>query len=330
MAYHRGGSNGNGNMDGNGKNAMGRNGYRQRPQEPTSEHRVLRSGGFTENGSNGYTNGTRGDNKDYYASPSSGAANGTNGTNGRASGDGQIPSPSVAIGSLEKKIAGVQQEFTQALHKIGEKENEKFDLIFAILSELQSRQAELEESVRTLKAQYGGSGTVNGRASSQGSQMNRQAQQSYGNGMGSQMNGNMGGGMGGQQMGQFTGMMSPDGQQTLFAAVPQMVVVQSPTGSGMQYGMPQMMSPNGNMQMAPQMMQYMGQDMGCGGCGQLPVSDQLQGTISSDSMPDQRVSGSAATAPASDSGAVAESGAGVSGGTEATDASADQAKSGTD
>merc|ERR1719410_2580099 len=64
--------------------------------------------------------------------------------------------PQTMVSELEKRLSGVQQDFTQQLHKISEKENEKFDLIFAILSELQSRQAQLEESVRTLKAQYGG------------------------------------------------------------------------------------------------------------------------------------------------------------------------------
>lgn len=62
------------------------------------------------------------------------------------------------VAGLEKRMSGVQQDFQSAIHKISEKENEKFDLIFAILSELQQRQAHLEESVRTLKAQYGGNG----------------------------------------------------------------------------------------------------------------------------------------------------------------------------
>merc|ERR1719410_2579091 len=63
--------------------------------------------------------------------------------------------PQTVVSELEKRLSGVQQDFTQQLHKISEKENEKFDLIFAILSELQSRQAQLEETVGSLKAQCG-------------------------------------------------------------------------------------------------------------------------------------------------------------------------------
>jgi len=47
----------------------------------------------------------------------------------------------------------MKQDFTSALTKISSKENEKFNLIFSILSELQQRQAQLEDSVRSLKTQ---------------------------------------------------------------------------------------------------------------------------------------------------------------------------------
>merc|ERR1719371_77199 len=95
------------------------------------------------------------------------------------------------LSGLEKRLTGVQQDFTQAIHKISEKENEKFDLIFAILSELQQRQAHLEESVRSLKAQYP-NGHMVPNGTSNPSQPQQQAQfgsaggpgQSYG-----QMNG---------------------------------------------------------------------------------------------------------------------------------------------
>merc|ERR1711870_164576 len=83
--------------------------------------------------------------------------------------------------------------------------------------------------------------------------------------MAGQMNGQLGNNMNNQQsMQQFTGVMQPDGTQAMFTAVPQVVVVSSPTAAGMQYAMPQMMSPTGSMQpMPPQMaMQFIGQGQG--------------------------------------------------------------------
>lgn len=41
------------------------------------------------------------------------------------------------IASLEKKIQSAQADMNQALQAITSKENEKFDLIFSILIELQ-------------------------------------------------------------------------------------------------------------------------------------------------------------------------------------------------
>jgi len=179
------------------------------------------------------------------------------------------------VSGLDKRISAVQQEFSQSIHKISEKENEKFDLIFAILSELQSRQAQLEESVRSLKAQYGGPQMVSNGSQSVGSHQQSQfgsnGTQPYGqlngqmngqlNGqMNAQMGGQMNGNMGGQQMQQFTGVMNPDGTQTMFTPVQQVLVVSSPTAAGMQYAVPQMMSPNGTVQAMPaQMMQFMSQ-----------------------------------------------------------------------
>mmetsp|Transcript_12202 Transcript_12202/g.22518 ORF Transcript_12202/g.22518 Transcript_12202/m.22518 type:complete len:189 (-) Transcript_12202:206-772(-) len=55
--------------------------------------------------------------------------------------------------SFDKRVSSMKQDITQALAKISSKENEKFNLIFSILSELQQRQAQLEDSVRALKAQ---------------------------------------------------------------------------------------------------------------------------------------------------------------------------------
>mmetsp|Transcript_25716 Transcript_25716/g.59992 ORF Transcript_25716/g.59992 Transcript_25716/m.59992 type:complete len:199 (+) Transcript_25716:105-701(+) len=69
-----------------------------------------------------------------------------------SSGNGQ-ELDSAAMASLDKRMSAMKEDFTQALTKISSKENEKFNLIFSILSELQQRQAQLEDSVRTLKNQ---------------------------------------------------------------------------------------------------------------------------------------------------------------------------------
>mmetsp|Transcript_103276 Transcript_103276/g.267032 ORF Transcript_103276/g.267032 Transcript_103276/m.267032 type:complete len:316 (+) Transcript_103276:107-1054(+) len=179
-------------------------------------------------------------------------------------------SPQAVIADIEKRLSGVSQDFNGMLRKISEKENEKFDLIFAILSELQGRQAQLEETVRQLNTQLGnGQGSNTSGSMPQSSQQQAHfngsgsGQQSYGQ-MNGQVNGQMnGGGMNGQQaMQQYTGVMQADGSQAMYPMqqMQQVLVVQSPTGAGMQYAMPQMMSPNGQMpQMQMQAMQYMPQ-----------------------------------------------------------------------
>lgn len=132
---------------------------------------------------------------------------------------------------MGQRLQSFQQDFTQQLHSISEKENEKFDLIFAILSELQSRQAQLEESVRSVKSQC----DMQMGGQYQGGQFGAVGQQ-YG-----QMSGHMVPGSNLQPAQQFSsGMMQADGSQ-MFAAVPQVLVVQSPTNGGMQYAVPQMM-----------------------------------------------------------------------------------------
>jgi hypothetical protein len=174
------------------------------------------------------------------------------------------PSPAQpALADLEKRLNGVQQDFTQALQKVGETENEKFDLIFAILVELQGRQAQLEESVRLLSAHYGvpppggqpagsSSSQANGQTTQQQSQTGQLAGNSGGHQNYTQMTGQMSGQMtshmnGQQSMQQFPGVMQADASQGGFVAVPQVVVV-APSASGMQYAMPQMMFSNGAMQ----------------------------------------------------------------------------------
>ncbi|CAJ1352956.1 unnamed protein product [Effrenium voratum] len=63
------------------------------------------------------------------------------------------PAADTALGDLEHRIESMSQDFTSNLRKLGEKGNEKFDIIFSILTELQSRQAQLEETVRVLQSQ---------------------------------------------------------------------------------------------------------------------------------------------------------------------------------
>jgi hypothetical protein len=171
------------------------------------------------------------------------------------------------LSGLEKRLTGVQQDFTQAIHKTSEKGNEKFDLIFAILSELQQRQAHLEESVRSLKAQHvAGQMVQNGN-----SQPQQQPQFGQMSGQMSQMNGHMGAPVSGdisnqQPMQQFTGVMQPDGTVMMQQMPQQMIIMSPPTnGGGMQYtAIPQMMAPAGAvMQQVPvQMMQFSGQSGG--------------------------------------------------------------------
>lgn len=200
--------------------------------------------------------------------------------------------PQSTIVDLEKRLDNVKQDFAQQLEKIGGKETEKFDLIFAILTELQSRQAQLEESVRSLKTQLCGphqaganAGVSNMPPQMQGQfngGMNNNGQFSGGNQQGFvQASGQMSPtGMGNQQPMQFAGVMQPDGSQAMFTAVPQMMVVSSPTNAGMQCAMmPQMMSPTGQMQpLSPQMaMQFMSQ-------GSFPGSEATSGVSANGNM----------------------------------------------
>jgi len=185
------------------------------------------------------------------------------------------------ISGLEKKVAGVTQDFTQAIHKISEKENEKFDLIFAILSELQTRQAHLEESVRSLKAQYGGSQPQ--QMMQQPQQMMQQQQMQMNGQMCAQMNGNMGGN---QQPMQQT-FMQPDGSQMMMQQVmqpQQMMIMSPPNNGGMQcIAVPQMMTPQGAIvqqmpaQMAMQFIAHNGQQDMSGGFSQINSQDACQG-----------------------------------------------------
>jgi hypothetical protein len=177
-----------------------------------------------------------------------GKFNNGNTNNGTANnGKDQVLSPN-QITSLEKTIASVQSDMNSALQEATAKENEKFDLIFSILIELQRRQAQLEESVKSLKAQYGGTSTATpGQQGSQSlqqvSQMSPQMQQL-------QMHMNQ------QYAGQQQVVINADGSQTYYTPV---VMAVPATGQNMsQYGMPNMMmSPTGQMQ--GMQMQYVSQ-----------------------------------------------------------------------
>jgi hypothetical protein len=230
-------------------------------------------------GRNGYRRDYRSDRGGYADSNSNSSAENSMSKGVYNSKPGRINEDTVApqstIVDLEKRLDNVKHDFAQQLEKIGGKETEKFDLIFAILTELQSRQAQLEESVRTLKKEL--CGPQQAGANANGSNMPPQLQGQFNGNMGNngqfsnsggnqqgfvQAGGQMSPSMGNQQPMQFAGVMQPDGSQAMFTAVPQMMVVSSPTNAGMQFAaMPQMMSPTGQMQpMSPQMaVQFVGQ-----------------------------------------------------------------------
>jgi len=154
-----------------------------------------------------------------------------------------------ALLELEKKLSDVQKDFAQQLQVMSEKDTEKFDLIFAILTDLQSGQEQLEESIRDIRKHVGG------------------VQNMGNNGGPSFQYGQMEGVMGGQQpppMQQI--VVQPNGSQAVFVPMPQMMVVQSPTGGMM---MPQMqpMQPM-QQQMVLVGQSPVGQEMGAafGGC----------------------------------------------------------------
>jgi len=154
-----------------------------------------------------------------------------------------------AMLELEKKLSDVQKDFTRLFKSMSEKETVKFDLIFAILTDLQSGQEQIEESIRDIRRHVGGVQSVGniGGPSFQ-----------YG-----QVEGVMG-----PQMGPGTsmGVQQPQPMQQMFVPMPQMMVVQSPTGGMM---VPQMQP----MQPMQQQMVFVGQspigqEMGAtfGGC----------------------------------------------------------------
>eukprot|EP00931_Biecheleriopsis_adriatica_P087779 TRINITY_DN621_c0_g1_i1.p1 TRINITY_DN621_c0_g1~~TRINITY_DN621_c0_g1_i1.p1 ORF type:complete len:353 (-),score=80.97 TRINITY_DN621_c0_g1_i1:164-1222(-) len=349
---HRGGCGGV-SPDAGGKS--GGRGYRRDYHQRSFMDRTNGSG--MENGqksgwNSSYTNGSSAVRSNGDQPQQSGACNGAITSAPTSNGHGYNGSagPQAALAEIEKQVVSMKQDFTSSLHKVGEKENEKFDLIFSILTELQTRQAQLEDSVRALKTQFGGCGSTTGQngmiaQSPQGGgcqfSMASNGQNFSAQSMGGstqQMNGGntmsngqqMNGGMAMQQQisgadgGVMQGVMSPDGSQIFPMA--QMVVLNSPTG-GMQYAMPQVMTPNGSMQaIPPQMaMQFMGQggDMNGGfmvsgsqdgGCMAMPMRPSGNGQGEWNASDDKQGSGGNEAGNASSGGPESVDGGGSQGG----------------
>lgn len=206
----------------------------------------------------------------------------------------QPPSPSTslsphsALADLERKMNDVKEEFNKALMLLSEKENQKFDLIFAILTELQSKQPQLEQTLQSLSQQISaGQVTPTGAG-------NQVAPLPAGN-MGNNMPPSPQGGIPGQQgqfpatptgqqifspmspmaaqmqpmnpmgrpvavvgqqpMQQYPGGMVQDGTQMFTPIL--VVQTQMPMEGNMPYAVPQVMSPAAGM--APMAIQYMDQ-----------------------------------------------------------------------
>lgn len=227
-----------------------------------------------DSGKHGVAYGRHESRRDYYQSDRSDHSASSRGSeNSSAKGPKSVrfSEPSAAqtpaMIELEKKLSGLQKDFAQQLQTISEKETEKFDLIFAILTDLQSGQAQLEESIRDIKKHATNSQMVcvpmmMPSSNQQFMDGQQPPQQFNSNSNNMQQFGQLDGVIAGQEMGtqqpmQGPVVMQPDGSQMMMVAVPQAMVVQSPTGVMMQ---PMMMPANGQMTpMQPQMaMQFMG------------------------------------------------------------------------
>lgn len=140
----------------------GRDGYHGRDNADTNS-KYDHGGKYEqfENGKSGHNdrsreNGARrgGAGGDENGHAGQGGGGGGNAAHNGHSNNGEMQMmPQEMIASLEQKMASVHADMSQALNDITGKENEKFDLIFGILIELQRRQAQLEDSVRLLQSQ---------------------------------------------------------------------------------------------------------------------------------------------------------------------------------
>eukprot|EP00931_Biecheleriopsis_adriatica_P103062 TRINITY_DN77950_c0_g1_i1.p1 TRINITY_DN77950_c0_g1~~TRINITY_DN77950_c0_g1_i1.p1 ORF type:complete len:348 (+),score=107.49 TRINITY_DN77950_c0_g1_i1:57-1046(+) len=200
------------------------------------------------------------------------------------------------IAGLEQMLAATQTEMNQALQDTTSKEKEKFDLIFSILTELQNRQGKLEESLKSLKAQFepmnGGCQPLMAQPMSPANgQTSPAAQVVIAPQMG-MMNGQMG--MNQQMMGNM--MMMSDGSMAP-------VMVAMPQQNGQMQFMTQMVPQGMTMQAMPQQMvqfvagqggdgnndfQYMQNMMNTGGMG---------GDGSSTNTPSTTTGGSSGSSP---------------------------------
>jgi len=251
-SYHRGNYRGDGNFGGYGNGNFGHGGTHydngsydtSKVDRASSEHMTAigqKNGAATKYGSN-------------------------------SAGD-TIENASSSAAALEEKINTAQSEMSQALQEATSKENEKFDLIFSILMELQTRQSKLEESLKFLKAQYepnGGQPQMMAEAvpmpSGQGDSL--QGGSPHGGSMTSSMGSPQAGMMGmagaqmpmNQQCGNMV-MMDSSGNCIVPVVVPQ-------NGGQMQFT--QMMMPQGaTMQVMPQQQVQFAANGGQGaeGCG---------------------------------------------------------------
>jgi len=199
---------------------------------------------------NGYQNGTA----------AKGQASNTS-TNDQSPSSSSQPEE-VTVASLEKKLSTFQEEMNKALEESSQKEKKKFDLIFSILTELQTRQTQLDQSLKMLKDHVTNGGCGPQIGVSLASDSNSQAQQINGG-----MTGPMGGqvvmmapngmGMVGGQVGmnQFgNGMMMMDGSGNVMAPV--IMAMPQNGGAGMQFMNTGMMPQGVNMAVPNQMMQF--------------------------------------------------------------------------
>lgn len=88
----------------------------------------------------------------YNARPPLSSSNSGNGARPQAN-DAQQKGDQDVVRDLDRRMREMQSNFQDALNLAAAKETEKFDLILSILGELQSRQADLEESFKGLTTQ---------------------------------------------------------------------------------------------------------------------------------------------------------------------------------
>lgn len=169
---------------------------------------------------------------------------------------GELPAvaETPALADLESMLSNAQKDFAQQMQTFHEKGAQKFDLIFAILTDLQAGQAHLEESIQEIQKIVG-----NGQASCVPPMMPLPDQQHDDGQQPSQhFNGNddaslqqfghmdsamMGGQMGAQQPMQQV-VVQPDGSQATMVMMP----VAMPASSVGVMMMPQTMPAGGQMQ----------------------------------------------------------------------------------